>query len=616
MALREALEATRSTAARDRRFLQTPLYFFELVVPPAALPEVSRPLSGNTGFLYPLVYAPQTLDFDIPFTTSMSVGGDGGLVVEENGTVGFPIVLTGTCGFSVKPHAYPAQGASIAVGRRSIPEERAFWSIASLSGQRHMEMLRDRVFHAYGDLKRDPATAAGTRLIWHNLKDNEHWLVIPNRFTVSRAVPNRTTSAYRIEMLAVAPASAALVLPEIGGSLSGFGRFLKAIKDAVKAIKSVIAFARSAINDIISFIGEIERAISDVISCVRGFIELFDAASALVGGAVDLILYPLKQVTGLLARAEQIERTFYSTVVSVPEKFKSAWRNLTIAAEALALFPDKFTSGGPTGRAGSPVRRGALVRAGVGGLQQGLVAGQETDLQAAKDEIDNSARRLGDLGASQEQFVGLKLVTVLEVDTIQQIGQRHGVPWQDVAAVNQLVPPYLSAHGEPGTLSAGSTIAVPTREPTPSDATVPAVVGVRPDRAEDVRLFGEDWLLVLNDDGTLGFPLNADLTDSLTVSGVDNLVQAMHCRARTGLGEDPLFPELGVTPVIGSGSTEIDLEMSGLRLTQSIASDPRIASASNVSTQTAITGDTLDAEITAVVRGLREPITTRASFPR
>jgi hypothetical protein len=72
-----------------------------------------------------------------------------------------------------------------------------------MSGQRQFQFLQDRIFRLYSDLKQNPDASAGTKLYFHNPKDQENWRVIPMSFTMSRAAPRSTMYFYDIQLLVV-----------------------------------------------------------------------------------------------------------------------------------------------------------------------------------------------------------------------------------------------------------------------------------------------------------------------------------------------------------------------------------------------------------------------------
>ena len=182
-------ETVRQAITGDDKFYKQFLYFFELRIPQKLA------INGiQTTVLFPLMLAPENLSMDEPFAVEVTQTQGGGLIVEENGIIQRMLRIRGNTGF--KPRAWEgSRGLALSV----VPPEKRSYSrnldpfiFDALSGQRHFQYLQDAVFRTYGDLKRDPESAEDTRLFWHNPKDDEHWEVIPQKFSLERSSSKRT----------------------------------------------------------------------------------------------------------------------------------------------------------------------------------------------------------------------------------------------------------------------------------------------------------------------------------------------------------------------------------------------------------------------------------------
>lgn len=610
MAVREILEEQRQFWMRDGRYWRHYLYFLELVLPQEVRPVDAFAGGGNSGYIYPLVLAPQRYELGMPFNVELDMGGDGGLIAQENGVTVRPLSIAGNFGVKPKGHLFPRSHAEYSPQLRSFSTgNRAFTGLPlALSGQRHLEVIEEQVFGVYGDMKRHPSYAAGTRLFWHNQKDAQHFRVIPRDFRISRSAARRTMYDYEIELWVVSNAE-----ESFAPSALTDGGFFAGIKNFIATIRKTIQFAKSIIQDVQSFVAEIERVVAGFGNIIKDFISIIDDVSALISKTADVVLSPVKQLTSIIDRLEGASRTAGGLPDAIYSKGAAAIRGLQQAAESLALFRSSWVTGRQQIPRSTRARRGGAIATGTSRLTSGQDA--TSSLTAVGEALAHDARAFG-ATSGNDSYQGSKVVPVMDADTVQAIADRHGVPWRDVADVNLIIPPFITQTGEPGTLKPGDPIVIPTREAPPTSARASvAVVGVDPEASEEDRLLGEDFLLEPTGEGTYDFKIAGSGDHVERVSGVRNLEQAIRTIVETSQGEDRLYPELGVAPVIGTGAIALDREMLSLRFTQAIGDDDRIASAPSVFVQ--LQGDSPDdfrVEVTAVIRGFRQPVVSRTAI--
>ena len=194
-------ERARQETLQDSKFTTAPLYYFELRVPP----EATTTGRGDS-YIFPLALSPNALEMSEPFTVAEAESQGGGLYVHQNGIVRRNLKIKGTTGFAPKPYQgsgfaqikAPDYGASY--GRDVASKLLVSDGVRAFSGQRHFQFLQDVVFRKYADLVQDPVTAKGTALVFHNPKDDEHWVVVPKEFRMER---RRTIYDYDIDLLVV-----------------------------------------------------------------------------------------------------------------------------------------------------------------------------------------------------------------------------------------------------------------------------------------------------------------------------------------------------------------------------------------------------------------------------
>ncbi|MBI1207462.1 MAG: hypothetical protein GC191_09275 [Azospirillum sp.] len=173
-------------------------------------------------------------------------------------------------------------------------------------------------------------------------------------------------------------------------------------------------------------------------------------------------------------------------------------------------------------------------------------------------------------------------------DTLRDVALRElgdAARWADLAALNGLLPPYLT--DDPGQASArvlltGGAVLVP--------ATAPTVSGV--DDPDGV--FGKDVGL---DRGSLTVTENGDLA---TLAGIPNLDAALQHRIETRPGELIYHPDYGcrVHELLGGKMAEAVDRLAAAMVDSAVRSDPRISTTKQ--TTATIAGDALQASTTAI----------------
>lgn len=189
--------------------------------------------------------------------------------------------------------------------------------------------------------------------------------------------------------------------------------------------------------------------------------------------------------------------------------------------------------------------------------------------------------------AAQFTPAGYRQVQVLQTDTLQRIALRElgdAERWPDIAQFNNLHPPYISTDSsyasDPQVVAPGATILVPTAA-TQSGQT----------DASDV--YGTD-LMLLNGELVVA---NGDLA---TVSGIDNLSQALAVRIRVDKQELVFHPEFGcwIRKLIGAGAGPTTAELAALYVRSALTEDDRVQSIESVTT--AVNGDKFN--VTATIQ--------------
>lgn len=629
-ALNIIAEAARQTALSDFKFYTKPVYFFELRVP-AEVGVV------GTSFLFPLALNPQEITLEEPFTVDAQPTQGGGLYVEENGIVQRILRIRGHTGF--KPRKMEA---SLGLGFLLSPDKSSFSreippvvinDIGStnvgkgLSGQRHFQWLQDKVFRTYADLKRDPATSKDTFMLWHNQKDDEHWIVVPQQFTLTRSASRPTLYEYNIELLVVDKGEAAdLELSEDKG-------LIDQIKDGLRQVQGAIDLASGAIADVTAAVAEIRSVIAAVDQIIDSVGQVIDAASDFVQGVTDLIEMPLalaQSVVDVLDETNEFltELTELGTAIqTLPANLQQSFRQMGDAMEKITSYPGMFakpadkvlkdqqkrqqlsTNTSADALAGASAAAPTTID-GFRNLGTGLMPG---DAQKAKADTT--------FGRQSPQFTSVKEQKLQQGDSLQSLAQRYlgdARLWKHIANANGLKPPFVTdlevrdlTRGLPlpGTLGRGDSILIPSFAKPPAAQPLLTTHGVAPDEPNDVHLLGRDFALVEDPEtGLLDIPIDTEggAIDAKYVAGIPNLQQGIKTRLDTEKGSDILYRLLGVQRVVGLGNRIIDLESARFRVGEAVTTDPRIASLIQIDFENV--DDRMVIDMTVEVRGFSEPI--------
>lgn len=597
--LKLVAERLRQDASQDYNFFKKMTYFFELRVPQ----EVA--VGAISTFLMPLIIPPESYSMEEPFTLEVTPTQGGGLYVEENGIVQRMIKLEGTTGF--KPRFFPK--GFVATGLLS-PEKQSFsrvlpnFIVAELSGQKHFQYLQDAVFRTYADLKRDPATSEDTFLFFHNPKDDEHWLVAPQKFSLTRSADKPTLYRYSIELLVVDKAEV------VDADFSEEKGLLDTIKGAVQMVKSGLDLAAGALNDLTALTAELTSLVKDFGKIVDGVTTIIDAASNFANGLSALIEAPytlLESVNGLIDSAGEAVQAFEdlgTDITQVPETVKQKLKQMGDGLDRIGTHPEVFET--PAQRKlretrksqelKTSVSRAALKEAEESTPPQSLTETAALGTKITPGDARSAKAELG-IGRAVVQYTSAKQVALGQGDTLVNLAAKYlgdARLWQQIAVVNGLRPPFINDlastpldNDNPalsGSLGRGAKILIPSFAKPPAQQPLLPVLGVRTEEEAEVHLLGADLKMVPagGREGAVTYDLEVDRArgsvDVKTVKGVECITQSIRNRLLTERGSDILYKRLGLNRIVSLNITPVDLETARFRFRECMLQDPRIAS--------------------------------------
>jgi len=635
-------EASRQAQGQDDEFYRRRPFFFELFVPNSM---------GGGPYLFPLMLNPQSYTLDEPFTVQSTPTQGGGLYVEENGIVQRMLNIKGTTG--VKPRPLRANARDLL--KRSKEGYKSYGrqlpdvplSVA-LSGQRHFQYLQDAVFRTYADLKADPSTSEETRLLFHIPKDDEHWIVVPQKFMLSRSKDSPVTYTYDIQLLVVGPANKRL------SHFSEDKNWMDAVKSVQRLAQSGVRLVTGALNDLTALSSELIRLIRGFDTIVGDVETALDAASNFVTGTTDLIETPFSSLDSTILAIESAMETRESIeqaiddIRKLPATTRQKFRQVVDGLERLMTHPESFETPPQKEARENKQRQELALSVSVDTLNTAL----ETAPPSTLDDVENLGTTItqGDalssdyeLGVARaaRDYASTFEVDIGQGDSLVSLAATHlgdARLWQDIALVNGLKPPFVdelasinldSTDETPfaDVLGVGGKILIPSYAPPPQSQPQLPVLGVRPEEPAENHLLGTDFLLEQDPNSRDGAPLfdipidtDRGSTDARLVSGIANMGQAIGTRLRTQKGTDVLYKQMGRIRIIGTSITAVNMELSRFRITEAIEQDPRVQTVREIaltnaeSPESSNATDRLEVDAVVALRGFTQNANIRTTL--
>lgn len=521
-----------------------------------------------------MVLNPKVYRLTEPLQSVLTPAEDNTVVAEETGIITRDIVLEGTFGLKKRrPTGIAnAQGAGDA-----------------LSGTEHFNELRN-LFRRYSAFKKDPNRAANIIMIFHALRDDDHFIVVPKQFETPRdAKTTRVHHEYRISLTAIEEADQSGL---VRASSRGFQ-----IGDIASTLDTYLNEARSAFAEVTASMADIKRKVANIEAVMINAAGIINAVSNFVTGTTALVNMPLQAVaTGAESIGNASDRLIESlarsdVALSKEGELGRSLRRIETAFDQVRMFDEIFVDTfSETENAFDGESR--LTPEDIERREAGATIGTRTRLAAG----------VGAEGLDVSTGTGVELVEVSRTDTVESIASRAGASPEAIILINNLQPPYITPQGGPGIAKPGDRILVPTFAVENNDTTRTT----RDYIDSETVLFGVDLGLDkdhLERTGKFDLGINRTRDDATRSRGIENVVQGLQIIVKTERNSTVFIPHLGIRRTAGAKGTLGHVLHATVALRESILLDPRIEGIDSLSVE--LVEDVLTQNVIPRLRGYR-----------
>ena len=590
MSLRDQIaEAARQLQTGDDWYFAERPYALEMRVPPSE--------GATVVFVFPRGPTSYSVDRVMRQVVTPTVGG---AIAEERGLLWREIAIEANFGLEPKK-AYDTSGDTTGVPTG-----------AALSGPMWTRRMVRNVFERYAQLKADPNTCAGTSLIWHDMKTDDHWLIVPERVSIRRVIASRGMYPVSISGKAIADAvGITLPIPE--------SDIVAKAKNVVTEINTALTIVSSAIQETSAILGEVRAIASTIDDTIDKITTIINSAQAFVDGA-NAIAIGRMFVTSAAEALEAVIallETSASAITSIPDDVRQTFIDALRGLEAMAAQTRAFGEPYNATTGSMTLYESGAARESQDALDAAQALGPSTTAEALSNRVVRyTDADLVDQDATQDlhtfsQWTNFASYTVRSIDTLQSIAMHvmgDAAQWYELALINGLSYPYISPTGAPGTVTVGDTIAIPVIAGPGSSVVANA-------EDPDAELYGVDIALRDSDDSSTSQPQveiaidRRTMRDCRVVSGADNLVQAIQLRLWTEQGRMISDAGYGLPRVVGYGNKDANLAALRVAVRATLLADVRVDSISRFSFQASGDAIVVDADVIPVGRDTARSVT-------
>ena len=517
-------------------------------------------LLGQATFIFPL--GPQSVKTSRMFRQNVTPTL-GGLVTEERGILWHDIIVEGNFGLEPK----------MAVDSSLFPEDMhpvVPW-MTPLSGPKWTQKMFANFIDRYALLKTYPEYAAATQLVWHDYKNDDHFIVVPVKADLNRTINDRFMYPFSLTFRAIARTTPALVPPKP----ITLATILAAIQSGIRVARMGVSVLTDAANTVTAAMGMVKYYAATIDSVLDEINRAKAACDTMVKTGSSLGT----DLGGMFARSasEMTDAVLQTadTTDGFPEDVRQALYGATDMFDQIGACSEFDATSTQAGRViESTENQTTSVTSPSSPSATGAIAVPAST--AAKTATARSFR----------DWKGWSPYVIKSGDTLVNIAMDLlGDPslWYEIALRNSLKAPYITSSGLPGTVHVGDTIMIPNTTAMKKTTSASSAEDISPE-----ALYGRD-IKMFETTGSRPGRTQVDIRidpsggqDIATIAGVDNLVQACQMRLWTEQGQHLLDPSYGTPSSVGYPNNSTTVQALKNAIKAGLLGDSRIERITNM----------------------------------
>lgn len=510
-----------------------------------------NPAAANASPEYFFEVAPKVQDVGEPFATKITPTQGAGKFVESHGSLIKNIMIKGTTGIRPRKSRGPASGIPIIgeaindlTNQFQLTDQRRNISKGEQTGFDDITFLRN-IFRAYSDIKENNEFSNNILMVWRNNKDQDSWIVEPVDFKIARSSSSPLTYEYQITFQTLAPLEVAL--------RQDVEDPLKAVLAVRKVFSRVQEFNQSLRRSFLIVSTQIRRLeglgvyaqtqlLAPIINVTRGLgIVRYTGATfgVRLRNNAQVLSSELDQAIALLTGSPGVEPQ---------DALVRSLRRARITCSRILVEPGVRESVGSE----SSGRQGRYSSAYISG-------GDTVARVLVSPDTGGSSTFIGNVSSSDNIAQGkVHLGEDIRTCAGRLLGDRSS--WHILAAMNNLVSPYITSDGAGDTLSPGEAILYPSQQGVSSNSINPVHISDSEAELDDTPIqhaYGRDIRLKsvpvgLSDLADFYINQRGDIS---TIVGVPNVNQAIVLKFSTEKGELPVHSYYGASFPVGTKSS-------------------------------------------------------------
>lgn len=534
-----------------------------------SVPANADPSRTRTSAEYFFTVPPKAHDMSEPFATNIVHTQGGGKFVESHGVLTRTVTLSGTTGIRPSQKAgrlatVPLFGEALTniqdtletlTGRGFLVNDTTI-PAGEATGYDDIIFLRN-LFRMYGDFKTSDAPTKVV-MLWFNAKDSDFWVVEPVEFKLANDSSSPLGYKYSITLRTLTKFTATISqIEDPMADAYKVQNLAYRVQEYGQAIKRLFTIVSTQTDRLTAYgIFAETQLLTPIVSVIQGLAQIKNSFSSIPVklGTNTALLY------GNLAEA--IDSLLTSGVSDFDPIIREFRRAQSIINRIGAEPAVRRLTNEPLGRRARFESRGqAFTRRYSGTYDPGSVGRVRSDFSLPEPPSVTQAQ-------------------IVPGDTIRTVAARATGDqnnWEAIVLLNDLVAPYVSTTRRPGVMVPGDYLLVPALGGSSSsmitkankagtDGPVPAVYGT------DLRIKS-----LVDPSGEEYTDLDASSGDFSTISGKDNVRQAVLVKFITEAGQLPLHLTFGSTLSVGRKASPKAFTDFRLQAERTILSDTRVS---------------------------------------